>query len=352
MATKVYYQRDFDKIIHDGVSFSIPGDVLQRIMDLEAKMKIKAAATTNSYEARSNQRGPAKVQGRGSTRPPRRQEDATSDSWERENDKAAPPTGLKKKPPAESKDAIVQRILICLNKISKGNFDTQLAEIRTALKELLQVDPEQEAVKAALAEVLSVCTRTQGMVPLYADLWFFIATEPIELTDPSDPGAKPLYLPCREVFEQRLDLFQASFSDIAYVDPEKDNDGFCAYTKKNTQRRAMTVFLTALQQKGLVCWETYLDCVEFMVGKVVGWVANVAENRRNELEEVSENLFLTLSANCAATCSEEEEADRWNRVWEQVATLSQTVVRDFPNMTSRSKFKYQDLVKYWNLRFQ
>ena len=107
------------------------------------------------------------------------------------------------------------------------------------------------------------------------------------------------------------------------------------------------MFLTALAQKGLVSWGTYLDCLEFMVGKVVGWVANVAENRRNELEEVSENLFLTLSANCAATCSEEEqeEADRWNQVWEQVATLSQTVVRDFPNMTSRSKFKYQDLVK-------
>lgn len=348
MATKVYYQRDFDKIIHDGVSFSIPGDVLQRIMDLEAKMKIKAAATTHSYEARTNQRGPTKVQGRGSTRPPRRQEDATSDSWD---DKSAPPTGLKKKPPVETKDTIVQRILVCLNKISKANFDTQLAEIRTALQELLPMDPEQEALKAALAEVLSVCTRTQGMVPLYADLWFQLATEPIDTgAEPIDTGAKPIYLPCREVFELRLDLFQASFSDIAYVDPEKDNDGFCAYTKKNSQRRAMTVFLTALQQKGLVSFGTYLDCVEFMVGKVVGWVANVAENRRNELEEVSENLFLTLSANASWSGKEEEEEEvgRWNRVWEQVAALSQTVVRDFPNMTSRSKFKYQDLVKLRN----
>jgi len=344
MATKVYYQRDFDKIIHDGVSFAIPADVLQRIMDLEAKMKVKAAATSHSYEARSGHRAPMKGPGRGGVpRAPRRPE-AETESWERgqtESEASAPPP--KKKVDTESKEAIVQRILVCLNKISKANFDTQLAEIRKALQEMDSGDRE-----AGLAEVLTVCTRVQTMVPMYADLWFRLATEPETREEEeedahADEGAKPTYLPCREVFEQRLDVFQASFSDIVYVDPEKDNDGFCLYTKKNTQRRAMTVFLTELVKKGLVSWEIYLDCVEFMVGKVVGWVQNVSENRRNELEEVSENLFLTLSAN--AVPEEEEEAARWEKVWEQVATLSQTVVRDFPNMTSRSKFKYQDLIK-------
>lgn len=336
-----FYQQDFEKIIHDGVSFMIPPDVLQRIMELEAKMKIKATTISNHYESRST--GHKKMVRRtdgymgprseGPNGPNSRSTDGSNgrsmDGQKGEEDQWS--RGKVKEP---AKINSVQRVLVALNKMSKTNYETQLVEIMEALQ-------ESDDMGSILKEILQVCCRTQSMSAIYADLWIHLWNHKFikdsESESDSDESNKESYSVIQTVFEEKMAEYKESFSDIVYVDPEKDNDGFCLYTKKNTIRRATTVFITHLFLKGFTPLQEYVGYIQFMLDKVVAWVSNTVDNRRNELEEVSENLFASLSLTV--------ESLKDSSFWEHIVALSQTVVKEHPNMTSRSKFKYQDLVK-------
>jgi len=313
-----YYQRDFEKIIHDGINTAIPMDVLQKIMELETKMKAKAASMAHHYEAR--QTG-FKKRDTGGTQVVHKKGGGGGGGQDEDWSRHTPirkPTVV-----AESKEALVQALLVSLNKISKTNFDTQWNDIQEALQGLHNEDELREA----LGEMLSVCTRTQSMTPLYSSLWSKIYENEI----------------WKETGSGLLDAKwgEETFSDICYVDPEKDNDAFCLYTKKNTQRRALTSFLMCLWKEGRVGSDRMMEWILVLLDKVEAWVENKTENRRNELEEVSENLFLCL------TSGQPFDGVLGERIRESVQRLSQTVTKEKPNMTSRAKFKYQDVMTLW-----
>jgi hypothetical protein len=320
MTTKVachYYQSDFEKIIHDGINTAIPMDVLQKIMELEAKMKVKSAAISHHYESR--QTG-FKKRDTNVTHVHKKVNVVTKEEdWSRNQ-----PSVLRRPiVDTESKEAIVQKLLVSLNKISKTNFDTQWNDIQEALQGLHKDDD----IREALVEMFSVCTRTQSMTPLYSSLWSKLSE--LELYNRL----------CEELLYEKWG--GETFSDIVYVDPEKNNDAFCLYTKKNAQRRAFTSFLVCLWKESRISSERMMEWILALLEKVELWVENKIENRRNELEEVSENLFLCL------TSGQSFDGTLGQNIREVVQRLSQTVTKEKPNMTSRAKFKYQDVVALW-----
>jgi len=317
MTTAVYTQQEFESIIHHGVQYTIPNEVLQKIMELEALMRTKTAIMSHHFEVR---RGAKPKTHSSHASQPHYEKKQSSTSWTREPPALFKPTLVAT--PKEGKDKVLQRIQTSLNKISKSNFESQCQEIDDAMASL----EDMSELKHVVEEIYAVCARNMALGEVYADLYGRYCKQ------------EDLFL---KVLHEQRQVYCVSYDDIHYVDPEQDNDGFCMYTKKNAVRRSTTKFFVHHFKNGILEEDDFLSLVQFMLDKVTCWVATTTENRRNELEEVTENLFLALST---GALKEPPAA-----VVDAIRAFSKTVVKDTPNMTSRAKFKYQDLVKAMGL---
>jgi hypothetical protein len=241
-----------------------------------------------------------------------------------------------------NKDKLMQRIQISLNKMTKNNFETQQKEITGVLDSIASIDvatSDSDAIPtdaipplhSTVTEIFHICIRNGMMGDIYAELFISCIR-------------KETYAEIfNQVFQEQMEIYRQSFDDIHYVDPDKDNDGFCLYTKKNTTRRFITKFLVTMLLNEAMPMQEFISLLRFMFEKVFRCVEMKTENRRNELEEVTENLFIAVSG-CAAKMKEEATED-WNEIMNRVGILANLVVKEKPNMTSRAKFKYQDLLK-------
>ena len=369
--TAYYTQKDFENIIHHGINCSIPQEVIRTILELEARMKNKAAAITQNYEVRRSH-VPAKKR-----------------DWVQPHPQPQQPT-IVIKPRVmqvkEGKEKVMQRIQVALNKLTKANLPAQIEEIQDALLILtLEVDEEESdaeqpdqdqdqdlrdhvatgtggviqqnlnverimepegrnnsdksrslrsdlkkgARSDLVHDIYNGCIRNMAMGDVYSDLYIHFLSSEAFAAD------------FRAVLDAQTEIYRASFEDICYVDPEKDNDGFCLYTKKNTLRRSVTKFMVRMMQNGVVPYDAWLAMLQFMVDKVDALVQNTAENRRNELEEVTENLFVAVTTAFSAPAATFQH----DGLVQSIQGLSKVSVKEKPNMTSRAKFKYQDMAK-------
>lgn len=341
---RYYVQSDFEKIIYDGVHYTIPEDILHKVMELENRMKQKVAAMAQIYEVRTHrgnrnggkQRGfpPTQVAAEEATKAWSRSEDpftfasksAADPSKRRDSD--ADENGENKKPEFNPQTK-VKEIMIALNKISKTNYEVQLQEVRGCLLELV-ANMDTDFCSKVVRDIYAVCIRNMPMGDRVADLYATMVTEGGDIS--------ALF---QEILQEGVADYLVSFGDIRYVDPEKDNDGFCEYTKKNTTRRCTTKFMLHMLNRGVIPSEIVTGWIDVWIGRMAEMLDNTVENRRNEFEEVTENLFLVLMDNSA----DKYKANLPVTTLERLQAFSSMSVKERPNLTSRAKFKIQDLVK-------
>jgi len=342
---RYYVQSDFEKIIYDGVHYTIPEYILHKVMELENRMKQKVAAMAQIYEVRTH-RGNRNGGKQRSFPPTQSATDEANKAWSRSEDPfsfvskssvdlskrresdAEGEPGEDKKPELNPQTK-VKEIMIALNKISKTNYEVQLQEVRSCLQELV-ANMDMDFCSKVVRDIYAVCIRNMPMGDRVADLYATIVTEGGDIST--------LF---QEILQEGIADYLASFGDIRYVDPEKDNDGFCEYTKKNTTRRCTTKFMLHMLNRGVIPLEIVTGWIDVWIGRMAEMLDNTVENRRNEFEEFTENLFLLLMDSSA----EKGKANLTVTSLERLQAFSSMSVKERPNLTSRSKFKIQDLVK-------
>jgi hypothetical protein len=62
-------------------------------------------------------------------------------------------------------------------------------------------------------------------------------------------------------------------------------------------------------------------------------------NKINEIEEITENLFIMITSSKTECCSE----DKWNTIAENIKVCSQLKVKEKKSLSSRAVFKYMDI---------
>jgi hypothetical protein len=63
------------------------------------------------------------------------------------------------------------------------------------------------------------------------------------------------------------------------------------------------------------------------------------ENKTNEIDEITENIFLLISSSEKSLI----ECDKWNIIVENVKTSSQYKAKEHLSISSRAIFKYKDI---------
>ena len=312
--TEYYSLNDFNEILFsESMTYKLQDETVQIIENLAKLLGV----STMSYD--SSTTSAAAALSSSSSKKPRHHKSMSSlsskkemeDSWLQPAFKA---TVIGKK------DGSMPEIRACLNKLSEKNYETN----KPILLELIRKeDPSQLEVIAN--NIFDIASTNKFFSEIYSKLYKELLKE-------------------FDIFGDILQQFVTKFTDtmcnIVYVDPDKNYDDFCAYNKKNDARKATSMFITNLVKKDVLSVQILADII-IRIQTIMNEYMESA-NRTNEVEEITENLFLLITPNCAQLHG--ETADQWTNVLANIQRISQCKAKDHASLTSRAIFKHLDML--------
>lgn len=363
IASGNYYTiEDIDNIIYSGIQYKLSQDTLDVISMLSQEFQNIDTTTDN---AGSNKRAHPSGGHTAYDDDNKRTTHANSSSNRRGDKPGRFPNGNKvtsksssnedweslrtfKTTQIEKKEGLDKRIndvRVMLNKISVKNYTTQKEAIITHVKEIIQVLQDQEDMPGIDDEDMVIVNGTETMKieraklakniydivgtnkffsELYADLYKELIAE------------IPYF---SEYMYERLDDFKKTIDAVHYVDSNVDYDGFCAYTKTNDIRKAVSTFIINMSKKGVIPVEYVLDILLYLLDRSIQYIDE--ENRTNELEEITENLYIFVSQ-CQTLFT---DSPKWKDVCvPHIISISQMKTKDHKSLTNRVVFKYMDII--------
>lgn len=218
-------------------------------------------------------------------------------------------------------------IRILMNKLSLKNYDTQKVPIFSVLEEICGENSNisLENKTRALNIILDIVCGNRFYSELYADLYKELANR-FEIFFDSLPFV--------------LKRYSESLEKIHYVDHNVDYDGFCNYTKTNDLRKANASFIVQLMKKDVLSKNELLSVLCNLVDLLNAYIDE--ENRINEFDEITENLFLIITQSKGFI---ETEKTWMATVLPAVQNFSKQSAKDHKSLSSRAVFKYMDIME-------
>jgi hypothetical protein len=256
-------------------------------------------------------------------------------------------------------EKIIQEIRISLNKMTDKNYVKQRDEIKNKMKSIMEteeIDESEREVEDPLEETGKKVDKSKK-----EEEWQKVGKILFDIASTNKFFSKiyaQLYLELIEefaLFQEIVDTFIEGFilklQTIQYVDPDKDYDGYCKYTKQQDERKAMTGFLVhlgvgylSLGEKGVEMVAKLQQIVAELTEKVVGLIDK--ESSTNEVEEITEILFLFFSVGGNTLINEWKKGGNWEEgVSDKMLFLSKQKVKEHPSLSSRALFKFSDIQK-------
>jgi hypothetical protein len=220
----------------------------------------------------------------------------------------------------EKKEGSMPEIRTCLNKLSEKNYETN----KTILLELIRKEDISQLPIIA-NNIFDIASTNKFFSEIYAKLYKELLTEFNVFTD---------------ILQTFLMTFCDTMRNIVYVDPTKNYDDFCAYNKKNDARKATSMFITNLVKKEVLSVQTLADII-IQIQTIMNEYMESA-NRTNEVEEITENLFLLIVPNILLLKG--YALDKWNNVLANIQRISECKAKDHASLTSRAIFKHLDIL--------
>ena len=329
-----YTLTDIEALLFSGNKFTLPEHVSQLIKQLENELQVTEFPEVATIVKKPNEKNYEYGNGNGNDKKKhvyvkrndnrQKEKEISAEDWETiRNFKS---TKIDTKEGAE-KD--INHIRILFNKISPKNYDTQSVLILEAVQEFLSNPVSDETVHSANIDKLSkivfdIVSTNKFFSELYADLYKLLMSK-FELFT--------------SILMNNIMNFKNTIDTIYYVDPNKDYDGYCNYTKINDNRKALTLFIINMYKKEALSKDKLIEILHYFLTKSIEYFNE--PNKTNEVDEITENIFIIIS-NAQAKLSLEEE---WKEsLLPMIITISQMKIKDHVSLSNRVVFKYMDII--------
>ena len=143
----------------------------------------------------------------------------------------------------------------------------------------------------------------------------------------------------KTIFETSMNDYIKLFHTIEYVDPKKDYDKFCEMNKANDKRKAMSLFIVNLMKEGVVPVTQVVDLVLDLQRMLNDYLK--ASGKTNELDEISETVYIIIKNGHAVLSSTEE----WINILNNVTFISLLKIKSYPSITNKTIFKHNDILE-------
>jgi hypothetical protein len=144
-----------------------------------------------------------------------------------------------------------------------------------------------------------------------------------------------------KVFEKSYSEFVGLFKKVEYVDPNVDYNKFCEVTKINDKRRAMSMFIINLMKESMLESDSVIDIVSELQQMINSYIKQV--NKMNELEELTENIFILLTNGKNVLSTHE----KWEHIVSNIKFLSmlKAKMKEYPSVNNKLIFKNMDMLE-------
>jgi hypothetical protein len=254
--------------------------------------------------------------------PLRRQKQENMENWKKREEFKA--TVIAKK---EGYENLLGELKKFLNKLTTSNYDTQVESVIETVKSIISLDDDDDKIRMGLMQTAEVIMQVACSNKYYSAMY-----------------AK-LYMRLVDIHQQFLeekgricDKFLTALQEIEIVDPNVDYDRFCIVNKKNDERRTMMLFIINLYKTG-GCSIAELSSIVIKIDEMIHTHVSASSfiEYTNELTEIM-NTFVTNMV------TEIKNNKEWVFVKDRIVDYSKYKTKDYPGMSSRTIFKYMDMV--------
>ena len=323
----VYKLADFESIKWNGFECELPEDVIKLVSRIADQVGAPSYVKTPIFPKREKEKVYADELSSSSSlglqRKPRSSaSEITSDDWEIIRRFQA--TELNKR---EGIDAHLDSIRSDLNKITDKTFDEVFAALCNRIDELKD-EPDASHLQTVGAAIFNTASSNHFFSAVYARLFHQLLQKYDEVF--------------KSVFQTNFDQFMALFKTIEHADAKKDYTRFCEINKTNDKRRAMSLFIINLMKEGVVTPLQIIDIVQQLQTLIQEHLRQA--DRANEVEELTENLFIILKdAHPILSAKHKEE---WTALVIEVEHNSQLKPKNakYPSITNKTIFKHMDIL--------
>ncbi len=329
-----YTLSDFDRIICNGFDYSVPPSIITLISSLAdqvgAPTYVKTPIFPKGKNASSCSVGSGSGGGSGSGSSggllsadkrglKRHDQQITDDDWE--SIRAFQATELVRVQGIESH---INNIRACLNRLTNDSYSETRDTILKEISDLNTNNADNECLLKIGTSIFNTASSNQFYSELYARLYNeLIKSYPIFET----------------IFETNLGEFLGLFESIEYCDPKKDYDKFCAMNKNNDRRKAMSLFIVNLMKQGIIQPDQVIELVLNLQKLIREYIKT--PGKTNELDEISENMFIIIKNSHQHLVALEE----WANVLNSVTYVSLLKAKSYPSITNKTIFKHVDILE-------
>jgi hypothetical protein len=241
----------------------------------------------------------------------------------------------------KDKNTAINDIRSCLNKLSAKNYEVS----KNSLLETIKKTNRDELPQVA-QHIFDIASTNKFFSEIYANIYKEILSYKNEDEDYEIVNIEEqIESKNQDIFRTLLDTFLSNFTEtmhtIQYVDAAENYDNFCEYNKRNDKRKATSLFIVNLTKNGVIEPAMFISIVAKILEILQGYMQE--SGKTNEVEEITENLFLFLTSNVAL----DDNADEVKTIRDQIALLAKLKAKDRASLSSRAIFKYCDIVEKW-----
>jgi hypothetical protein len=262
-------------------------------------------------------------------------------------------TELQKK---EGIEARMDSIRSYLNKLTDKTYDAMLENLNNELNEIFKTTGDVDAEEAAAGGGESQDDREGATEELNSIVIMNRVAVSIFNTASSNAFYSAIYARLfkdlmgkysvfKDVFDKNLSTYMTLFETIEYCDPKKNYDKFCDINKSNEKRKSMSLFIVNLMKIGIVDKMHVLLIMKQLQELLYSNLRQ--EGKTNEVDELSENLFIIVKsshANLKDTKNEPEIVETFARRIEQIVEISKLKIKSKPSITNKTIFKHLDML--------
>lgn len=323
--TAQYTLSDFERITYNGFEYTIPQSTLALVSSLADQVgaptyvktpifpKSKAGCPITATTAASGQSSDR----RGGLKRPDQQ--ITDDDWE--SIRAFQATELVRTQGIESH---INTIRSSLNRLTADNYSDVRDTILKNISDLIADNASEESMLKIGNSIFNTASSNQFYSQVYARLFK-------DLLQQHDMF--------RTIFDASLTDFLELFRSIEYVDPKKDYDRFCEMNKTNDKRKAMSLFIVNLMKEGIVSSDQVVELVLDLQKMIREFLKT--PGKTNEMDEISENLFIIIKNSHTYLSS----TDEWVNILNSVTFISLLKIKSYPSITNKTIFKHTDILE-------
>lgn len=218
-----------------------------------------------------------------------------------------------------------------LNKLSDKNvvdITNNIIELIDQIINETEVNDEIKNVELSNVSkiIFNIASTNRFYSAIYADVYSQLVTK---------------YDVIRVTFETNLNMFLDLFNNIVYVDASVDYDKFCKINKDNEKRKALSMFFVNLMNKNIISKTKIIEITQTLATLLYNYISD--EDRKNEVNEIAENLFILYNKNFDSEYNTVIIGDEPINVF--IKRLSKSKITDYKGLSNKTIFKFMDLME-------